>query len=217
MQSLTLVTAAADEGPVDLDRFKAQARIDSTTEDALLTAYLKAATQYLDGLGGILGRALMTQTWELALDRWPGIGRDGWRTIELPLPPLQSVTSVKYTDTNGTQQTLATDQYQVDTRPTLGRIVPAYNISWPSLQGGSTVNQVVVRFVAGYGATPESVPEPIRLAITLLASHWYERRVAFETIGPLTEVPLAFHALTAVHKVNQLGWRRAEDDRWTWG
>jgi hypothetical protein len=46
----------------------------------------------------------------------------------LPLPPLQAVTSIHYTDQTGAEQLLASDRYRVlsigDAQP--GRIAPAY-------------------------------------------------------------------------------------------
>lgn len=205
MGSLTLITAPEDALPIDLDRFKAQARLGLTTEDDLLTSYLKAAVAYLDGRDGLLGRALMTQTWELALDRWPtweSRSRPDW--IEIPLPPLQSVTSITYVDDAGATQTWASTNYQVDIRKQPGRIVRAYNTSWPTLRGGDQINQVIVKFVAGYGASPANVPEDIRHAISILAAHWYERRTLLEPMA-LYAAALTFDALTDKYRVNRFG------------
>lgn len=46
--SYTVVTDLATE-PIDLSFFKQHARIDFNTDDALCTAYIKAARQYLEG------------------------------------------------------------------------------------------------------------------------------------------------------------------------
>lgn len=138
----------------------------NTTADPLLAGYLTAARLHVEGRDGWLNRALVTQTWDLFLDRFPC-------AIVLPLPPLQSVTSVTYLDNTGASQTLATNQYRVDTARVPARITPAYGVTWPNTYG--VPNAVTVRFVAGYGA-PAAVPGPIRLGLTMLAAHFYEHR-----------------------------------------
>ena len=208
MGSLTIVTAAPDELPVDLDRFKSQARIDATTEDALLRAYLRAAIAYLDGPTGILGRALMTQTWYWRLDDWSEFQDMGGGIygIEAPLPPLLSVTSISYIDVNNTTQTWASSNYQADIYSTPGRIALAPAVSLPSLYGNGKVNQVTIRFVAGYGASPTDVPEDIRLAITLIAAHWYERRLPYEIgAGQMHTIPMSADALLFKYRMKLFG------------
>ena len=48
---------------VSLAEAKAQCRVDDSDSDVLMTALIKAATDHLDGYSGVLGRALITQTW----------------------------------------------------------------------------------------------------------------------------------------------------------
>lgn len=48
---------------VSLDLLKRQCRVDGADEDALLGAYLATAVAWLDGWGGLLGRAILSQTW----------------------------------------------------------------------------------------------------------------------------------------------------------
>jgi len=207
--SLALVTAAADELPIDLDRFKSQARIDSTTEDDLLRAYLSAAMSYLDGKDGILGRALMTQTWDWRLDDWCPAFRDlgnGIYGAEAPLPPLQSVTSISYIDANNTTQTWASSNYQVDIYSTPGRICVAPAAQLPALYGSGKLNQVTIRFIAGYGSNPTDVPEDIRHAIAFIASHWYERRLPMEFgAGQAIDIGLTADALLLKYRMKIFG------------
>lgn len=107
----------------------------------------------------------MTQTWDLVLDAFPA------GEIRLPLPPLQSVTSVTYTDTDGASQTLDAGQYTVDTAN--ARIVPVS--SWPSTKAVPAA--VVIRYVCGYGAAA-AVPASIKAAILLLTGDLFENREA---------------------------------------
>lgn len=47
---------------------KAHLRVDHAHEDALIQAYLDAATSWVDGFDGVLGRCVMPQTWQASVD-----------------------------------------------------------------------------------------------------------------------------------------------------
>lgn len=210
--SLHLVTAPA-VSPVTAAEVWAQLRVPLTgspaapTDATHIAALTDAAIAYLDGRDGILNRALCTQTWDLKLDGFPGGGAiagdwGGRGRIRIPLPPLQSVTSVAYVDENGTTQTLATGKYQVVGTGgwDAAALVPAYGETWPATRGQPEA--VTVRFVAGYGtpgASPDdtqaAVPDSIRHAILLLVSHWYQNREPVNVGQSVTDVPLGFGAL----------------------
>lgn len=137
--------------PLTLAEVKEHLRVDHSDEDNLISLYIQAATSFVDGENGFLGRALVTQTWELVIDTFPT------HEIKIPLPPLQEVESVKYDDSDGNEQTLATDGYWVDDALEPGWIVPA-TAGWPS-DVLDAVNAVRVRFIAGYPATEDSPPD----------------------------------------------------------
>ena len=48
---------------VSLDDAKAHLRVDHDHEDALIQVYLDAATSWVDGFDGVLGRCVLEQTW----------------------------------------------------------------------------------------------------------------------------------------------------------
>lgn len=146
---------------------KAHIRKDDSDEDALIDFYISSAVKAAEKE---TRRALITQTRELRLDRFPRCHDP----IELPRPPLQSVASVVYVDGAGSAVTWAPSDYIVDTDSEPGRIRPAYNLAWPlaRCQPGS----VTVRYVAGYGDAPEDVEPDIRHAMLLLIGHWFENR-----------------------------------------
>lgn len=54
--------------PVTLAEAKAHCRVDHDDEDALIEAYIAAAVAHLDGWRGVLGRAIMPQTWAVTVD-----------------------------------------------------------------------------------------------------------------------------------------------------
>jgi uncharacterized phiE125 gp8 family phage protein len=163
---LVLQTAPTAE-PVLIADANAHLRVDIDDDNDLITALIVAARERAED---ILRRALITQTWDLYLDAFP----EG-DSLELPFPPLQSVTHVKYTDKDGDESTFDSANYIVDTSSEPGKIVLAYGKTWPSttLQ---PVNGVNVRFVCGFGDAGTDVPQTMKQAMLLMIGEWYENR-----------------------------------------
>lgn len=127
-----------------------------TSNDSEYVWWIQAAREQVENK---LGRALLTQTWDASLDSFPT------STIELPRPPLQSVTSVIYLDADGAAQTLAADQYVVHTTGKIGTVQLAYGATWPSTYGQE--NAITIRYVAGW-TSPAQVPKVITSYMKLL-------------------------------------------------
>ena len=162
--ALTLKTPPSTE-PVSLKEAKNHCRVDDdiTNDDSLIRSFIKAARQKAETY---TRRQLITATYELHLDAFP-------HTISPPRPPLIDVTSIKYWDADGAEQTVHSDDYQVDVASTVGRIRPNKDKSWPSTYG--EMGDVVVEYVAGYG-NRDQVPDQIKSAILLIVGHLYEHR-----------------------------------------
>lgn len=169
--------------PVSLAEAKQHLRVDHSDDDVKISALISAAVSYLDARSGVLGRCIVTQTWELQLDEFP------YEEIEIELGPVQSVTSVQYIDLNGATQTYASANYTVDVVSLVSRVLPV--TEWPETK--DIANAVVVRFVAGTSVA--SVPPAIKQAILLLVSHWYEERSTAGTMSSL--LPFTVEALIA--------------------
>ncbi|MBN1807189.1 MAG: phage head-tail connector protein [Sedimentisphaerales bacterium] len=182
------VTTPPSVEPVTLNEAKLHLRVDHTDEDALITSLIKVAREWCENFQN---RAYITQTITLTLDEFPDV-------FTVPRPPLQSVTSIKYIDTDGVQQTLSSGIYDVDSQSEPGRIALAYGQSWPGIRGD--INSVEVVYVAGYGDTADNVPERVKAAIKLLAGHLYEHR---EMVSEMTlkEVPFSVKSLLGVDRV----------------
>lgn len=182
--ALKLITAPTLE-PVTLAEAKLHIRQDSTADDALITTLITVARKTVEAHSL---HALVTQTWDLFMDGFPCD-----RELELPFPPLQSVTGVYYTPDGGVETTYASTNYVVDTSGVPGRIVLTLPAYWPGdvLQ---VVNGVRVRFVCGFGATAASVDERAVQAIKLLVGHYYENREATQVKNP-AEMPLGVSSL----------------------
>jgi len=151
---LTLVTPPAVE-PVNLTLLKQQTRIPYNDGDAILTFYISAAREVVETY---LRRALITQTWDLTLDWGPA-----W--VELPRPPLQSITGVYTTSLDNVESVVPSSVYIVNTNTNLVGL----NIGnvWPLHRGKAGFR---VRYVAGYGDTPDTVPFEIRRIILAVAT-----------------------------------------------
>lgn len=158
-------TADAATEPVTAAEAKAHLRVDHADDDAYIGTLITAARQHVEEW---TSRALVTQTWELKLDRFPASG-----AIALPRPPLQGVTAITYIDDNGASQTLAADQYTVHTSELPGRVTRAYEVTWPSTR--AVPNAVTVTYTAGYGAAA-AVPNPIKQALLLIVGDLYRNR-----------------------------------------
>jgi uncharacterized phiE125 gp8 family phage protein len=189
---LDLVTAPAAE-PISTAVAKAHLRVDFATDDTLIDSLVVAARQYVEQ---ITGRALITQTWDLFLEGFMG------QEIHIPNAPLQSVTSVKYIDTGGSEQTFSSDNYTVFTYSSHpGEVALNYNETWPATR--RVENAVTVQFKAGYGDAGSNVPQPILQAMLLLVGHWYENRestVAGMRVEPFM-LPEAFDMLIAPYRI----------------
>jgi uncharacterized phiE125 gp8 family phage protein len=162
--SLKLITPPAIE-PVDLDTAKLHLRVEHTTDDTIITALIKAAREFAEHE---CNRALITQTWELALDAFPA------GAIRAPKANLLTVVSLKYDDPDGVEQTLATDAYTLDTHEQPGWIVPEIDTDWPETI--AAVNAVRVRFTAGYGPAASDVPQGIKTWLLLRVGTLYRNR-----------------------------------------
>jgi uncharacterized phiE125 gp8 family phage protein len=155
---------------ITTDEAKAHLKVYSDDEDALIEAFIAAATAHLDGPAGWLGRAIGLQTLEARFDTFE------CGTLQLPYPPLVELVSVKYLDSDTVEQVAAPETYEI-----MGQmIVPIERGTWPTpLRRREAIR---VRYQAGY----ENVPAPIRAAILLMVGDLYANRET--TIGSSNSV-----------------------------
>jgi len=181
-------TVAPNTTPVSLTQAKAALDISYSDKDDLITALIEAAVSHLDAWTGVLGRALMPQTWRQDFDRFGG------RCLRLPLAPVSAITSVKYDDESDVEQTISAPNYAL-LEDGLGPYVEFISTySFPNLH----VERPAVRvtYVAGY-ADAAAVPAPIKQAILLLVRHWFDNPSAVQVGNIVNQMPLAVDALIA--------------------
>lgn len=184
-----LCTTPATSEPVTSTEAKAHLRVDHANDDTYIGTLITAAREYVEAH---TRRQLMPATWTLCLESFPN------GEIELPYPPLVSITSVKYIPAGGTLTTLSASNYQVDTYSLPGRIAPAYGYVWPSVRGGDW-NGVQIVYAAGYAAAA-NVPTSIKQAILLIVGHLYENREPEITGLSISRFQLAVDALLMPHR-----------------
>lgn len=148
--------------PISVQEAKAQARIEDHASDALIRSYIVAAREEAEQE---LGYGLFTQTWRYDLHEFHDV-------IPLPMAlKLQSITSVKYYDADGTLQTLSSSYYETDTASRPARLVRAADYSWPSLQADRHVPRVQITYVVGWSSVadiPEKIKQGLRMWVTYL-------------------------------------------------
>lgn len=177
----TLVTAPTSK-PVTVPEVKRHCRISSTNtaDDELLNHLIDVAVAHFDGYNGILGRCLITQTWKQTFDRFQDVMR-------LPFP-VQSITSVKYLDADGVEQTLDASYYDLRHDGLSSFVQRDRSLLWPTIKADPEA--VRVTFVAGFGSA-SNVPAPLRQAILLSVGTLYSqtredaglRRIVIDGVG----------------------------------
>lgn len=175
------LTTAATAAPVSLGEVKSHLDIPDSdeTKDPNLIGVILAVTASLENY---TRRTFVTTTFTLWRDRFPGRVMPWWDgvrqgadteltdltgAIEVPRPPLISVTHIKSHLQDGSESTFSSANYLVDTVGAPGRIVPKVSQAWPSTTLRA-INGVEVEYVAGYGPTGSDVPAPIRQAILMM-------------------------------------------------
>lgn len=166
------LSSSATVYPITLADAKTQLNVSSTFDDDLIANMIAAATQYAEN---ITNRRFCTETRVLKMDGFEDPRYVHDRQIYLPKSPLLTVSSIKYTASDGTANTtLSTTKYTVSAGDIPGRIFEAYNNTWPTPQ--SIPNSVTVTYTVGYGSTQAVVPPNVRHAIRLMVADHYRNR-----------------------------------------
>jgi len=182
----------------------------NTTDDPELLGFIKTARRIFEDLTGC---ALITQTFELRLNRFPpdnfhDIIPNKRPFIYLPVNPVQSVDDITYIDTTGHAQTWPIENFIV-TDPGDGEIAyitPGYDSNnkkqyYPTVRAQQ--DAIVIEFTAGYGDSASDCPPEALTAIKMLAAHLYENR---GIIGPQQmEIPMGVKTIIANAKYHWWG------------
>jgi uncharacterized phiE125 gp8 family phage protein len=114
--------------------------IDDREHD-MLKLVSSAAIEYVEKL---TRRAIAKSRFQSVLSSFPDTPREG---IYLPHPPLQSIESLTYVDSNGVTQNLT--DYQLDRNQKRTMLFPSIGEVWPTLEVGNR-SPIIVTYIAGY-------------------------------------------------------------------
>lgn len=164
-------SAAPTFEPVSLAEAKKHLEIaeDDAAHDAHIMRLIQHARELVEHDTGIV---LASGTYTFTLDDFPDDDE-----IYLPVRPVSSITSIVYTDTAGTSQTMSSANYALDNNEHSPEIVLAYLALWPTARGEP--NSVVITFVAGY-SSQATIPQSLKQACLLEISRRFQDREGWE-------------------------------------
>lgn len=203
---IRVVTPPATE-PLSLEEAKAHLRLEQSADDAYVTTLIKAAREYVEQ---VCWRGLVTQTLEVTMDRFPdsalgsgvsgmNVGWSDWQKskFELPFGKLVTLTSVKYLDVNGVEQTMPSSDYTVDDVSIPAKVYLGYNKVWPNTR--PQWDAVRVRYDVGQAVNV--LPSALKQAMLLLISQMYEFRTPEVTGTIISSVQFAFDSLVQPYRL----------------
>lgn len=160
------VASAAPVLPVGLAELKADARIGTSDEDALLAGFARAATDLCERFTGSLLIARAVTEIVPARAVWTRLGAS----------PVRSIENVSAVGADGEAALLSPGAYAID--------IDAAGEGWVRLTAARGEARLKVAYVAGLAADGNGVPEALRQGIVRLAVHSYARRDAAEPGAP---------------------------------
>ncbi len=168
--------------PITAAEVKSFLRVTTSADDALIQSLCSRARLIAERL---TGRCIIKQSlyawWDFVpgkrLDWWDGvkegpIGGERASSVEIPRPPLISVSEVCAFNDDDSQVVLDPSAYFLDItdQDLPGRVVLRLGATWPVFTRNA--NGFRITFIAGYA----TVPEDIRHALILIASWLYKNR-----------------------------------------
>lgn len=191
------VTVQPTIEPVSLSDAKVWLKVhpDVTDDDDLIRSLIKTARVWAESG---TGQALMEQTIAQVWDCVPN-----YRTFELSVSPVISVTTVGYLDANGAYQTWAASNYTLDDISIPARVVVKSSVSLPTTASEADYPNIwKITYKAG-NATSLSVDANIKTAMLLQITLMYENREDMP-LGRESGNPFARSAwnLLAISRIN---------------
>jgi uncharacterized phiE125 gp8 family phage protein len=182
--------------PVSSAEAKRWLRIDAddTDHDLVVDMLIKAMREDAENR---TQRAFISRQLLLYLSDWPWHRQYGVK-IDLQHPPLISVDSFQYIDTDGVLQTLAADQYVVHDEYEPAFIIPEWEVTWPTIR--RVPDAIQITFTAGYApgspsdeaANQENMPGTLRLWMESKIAAHNEFREQLLAGAAVTEIPRDF-------------------------
>lgn len=180
---MAVVVVTPPEPLVDLATAKQHLREDAADEDQFIEALVAAASAWIDGPTGWLGRAVREQVLELR-------GNVFCCGEALPYGPVSEIVSVKYVSATGSEETVPPVAYRLEA----DRLVRTEGHVWPALRGDA--EGVRIQYKVGSDQTPPAIAQ----AILLIVGSWFRTRES-ENIGNIVnEMPMGAEAILKTYR-----------------
>lgn len=178
----------ASVAPVTLAELRDHLRITHTDEDTLLSIYLDAAS---DAVSERSGQVMGLETWTFKTGPVSG-------DLFLPRTPVRALTELSWIAPTGDVVAGDPADFMLIDDPARPFLRPLPGKAWPSVAGRPDATSFT--FTAGL----MSVPQGLKVAVLMLAGHFYETAVI--TSGGAQSEPAAVESLINLHRV---GWAAA--------
>lgn len=186
--------------PVSLETARLHLRLDtegsppSHPDDALVEALITVSREAVENFTEL---TLAVNDFQMKMDVFPTA------EINLGTWPVNSITSITYTDANGATQTISSADYALDTFSKPAQITLAYGKTWPMVR--NQPNAVTVTFEAGYTGDTSPVsnelPKALKQAMLLTITDLYENRGAIASKQNY-EIPVMAQYLMIPYRIN---------------
>lgn len=178
--TMQLITPPAIE-PVTIADARAFLRIDTSADDDILQRLLATARELVEAKTGL---ALITQSWRLKIARWPRSGRIA--LYRFPVQMIEKVT-VRDSDLNLIEIDPEDMYLLLANRP--------HRLCFAKRSRAAGLTDITVDFTAGFGSTPDKVPEALKQAILVLCGNLYENRTFSDHANSAASFPPACERL----------------------
>lgn len=187
---MLLKRVSALASPVLLDDARSHLRVTGSDEDMLITQQLAAAVA---AVSERTGRRLGTETWSASYSSVSG-------DLDLPMAPVQSITSITYWDANDAQQTAQLTDFYFFADDDFATLRPKPGRAWPSANS-NRMDAITVTFVAGYSP----IPAPLRTAVLMTLGHLFENREAVSVGLSVAEFPVGVADMVDLYRRGWIG------------
>jgi uncharacterized phiE125 gp8 family phage protein len=117
--------------------------------------------------------------------------------VELPMPPLVSVTSISTLDEDDAGTTYSSSSYYVRTSTTPGQVV-IKNGETPPINTSRYCGGYQIVYVAGYGSAGSDIPDSILEAMKAWATLIYENRIPIAKPPDVSKLMLDYYKVMKI-------------------
>ncbi len=169
-------TIAVTGDPVTLTETKEWLRVDGTDQDDVITALIRAATEWAEFY---TQRAFINRALQVTFASFPPVGVD----LYLLKPPVSQLPGIAYVDSAGADQVFDPADVTFERATGLVRVNRDASENWPQNVFSATFD-----YTAGFGPTDEFVPEEIKTAVKIAIAQMFEMRMD-QTFGAQASKP----------------------------